>query len=215
MPSKKWSEIRLSKVPDAAAEAALEASGRALRDAVAAAQARPAAPRLTDGSVVLDGLTEGDAPAIVAAEDDAIRFAWMRSEPITLERAAAWIATAATAWEGMEGHLAWAIRTASSPELVGWLALALKPRHGALIECWIAPASRRSGLARRALALACDYGFEQLAMRWIDGEIRPENEASAALATSLGFEPSQLRQMRDGTFINAYRLLRGRWRAPL
>lgn len=40
MATKKWSEVRASKVPDAAAEAALAESGRALRDALALAEMR-------------------------------------------------------------------------------------------------------------------------------------------------------------------------------
>lgn len=45
----------------------------------------------------------------------------------------------------------------------------------------------RQGLATEALQAVCEHAFRQLAVRRIEAEVNPDNEASNALLLSLGF----------------------------
>jgi hypothetical protein len=101
-------------------------------------------PVLTDGVVQLDAPSPDDAEAIVDPEDEAVRWAWFRREPTTVEQALRRVEHAAGAWRAVAEVRAWAIRLVGAPAFVGWLGLRLKP-DGALAE---------SGSRRRTAATA-------------------------------------------------------------
>jgi RimJ/RimL family protein N-acetyltransferase len=55
-----------------------------------------------------------------------------------------------------------------------------------------APWARRNGVASRALRLMCRYAFDELRLARVEVTIEPENFASRATATSVGFHEEGL-----------------------
>lgn len=168
-------------------------------------------PMLTDGVVTLDALRDDDAEAYAKSDDDAIRAAWGRTEPATIEQARRWIEQT-RAWWDAGTHRCFAIREAGSPAFVGRVDVWPVGR-GARIAIFLDAKVRRAGYAGRATALACRYAFEDMKVRYVDAEIIPENEASQRLARSMGFEDHHRGQTRDGGMLLVYRLSVERWRA--
>lgn len=174
------------------------------------------APSLTDGVVVLDGLRPDDAPSLVACYDAAVAWAWFDAQPMTLERAQREVANSTAKWRRASLFRRFAIRRAGNPDIAGTLQLHPKPTDGSVLDLWLCLASRGQGVGKRAARLALAYGFHEMAVAWVEVEVRPENVASRALALAVGFEPieGQWRQLhRNGPFIEPYRLTVERWRA--
>ena len=166
--------------------------------------------------MVLDGLRPDDAPCLVACYDAAVAWAWFDARPMTLERAHRDVANSAAKWRRGSLFRRFAIRRQGSPDLAGTLQLHPKPAEGSVLDIWLCPTSRGQGVGKRAARLALAYGFDEMAVAWVEVEVRPENVASRALAIAVGFEPieGQWRQLHHkGPFIEPYRLTVERWRA--
>jgi ribosomal-protein-alanine N-acetyltransferase len=92
-------------------------------------------------------------------------------------------------------------------ELVGQLtvgAIALSSLRSCTIGYWIDQGHAGRGLMTRAVALVGDYCFLQLNLHRIEINIRPENQASLAVAHKLGFRREGLRER--------YLHIDGQWR---
>lgn len=170
-------------------------------------------PTLSDGVTMLDPPRQDDAAAIVAAEDDAIRWAWDARAPVTLAGARRKIEAANRLW--LTGAPDWrlAIRAVGDSALIGWIRLHRRHDGGAVMDLWIAPAHRRAGHALRAVRLMCRYGFETQALPWIGVEIKPANSDSMALAVAAGMEPNAQGVIRNeaGIFLTRYWITAERW----
>ena len=173
------------------------------------------APVLSDGKTTLTAPRPEDAEAVLAAEDDVIRWAWDAKHPVTLAEAQRRITTAMAYWLNGTPDWRFAVRAADAPTLVGWTRLHLRQDGGAALDLWIAPKHRRAGHALRAVRLVCQYGFEDRQLPWIGVEIKPANTDSLALAAAAGFEPNSQGVIRNeqGIFLTRYWLTAEQWRA--
>jgi RimJ/RimL family protein N-acetyltransferase len=155
---------------------------------------------LSDGVVTLRPLREDDVPPMLAAfRDDpelgaAIGVEEDPGENVLLARVGR---AGDDAAEGVAVELA--IAAADGDELLGTMALVrFDWRHGRCeIGFWLAPQARRQGLGRRATALALGWAFDELHMRRVEMSTLPENEATMALARSLGFAEEGLLRQRN------------------
>lgn len=145
-------------------------------------------PTLTDGTVTLDALGPDDAEPMVASYDEPTRWAWDRDKPLTTDEAREWIEEAAAHWRN-NTRFQFAIRPASDAgAFAGRLDLVpAQAGDGGRIGIIVAPVYRRRHLAARAVELATPFAFEQLDWPFVIAEIKPENEASRALAESVGY----------------------------
>ena len=155
---------------------------------------------LSDGVVTLRPLREDDVPPMLAAfrDDPELGAAIGVEEDPAEDALLARVGRAADdAAEGVAVELA--IASADGDELLGTMALVrFDWRHGRCeIGFWLAPQARRQGLGRRATALALDWAFDELHMRRVEISTLPENEATMALARSLGFAEEGLLRQRN------------------
>lgn len=152
------------------------------------------APRLTDGVIVLDGLTEADAPAHTAGEDDehARRFGWYprRSTEEGVRQA---IRGWGDEWATGAPRRTFAMRDAETGVLAGGCEIRIVRGEGtAEMSYWTFPAWRRRGLATRAVRLACAWAFAELGMSRMELQIEPDNVASRRVAEAAGFREEGL-----------------------
>jgi len=146
------------------------------------------APRLTDGTVVLDAFRPEDADSHLAGEDEELarRFGWFPRRS-TLAGVRETIARWRDQWLTQGPALAFALRLADSDELVG--GCELRPGDGstASLSYWTFPVFRRRGLATRAVVLVSRFAFDALGVTEIEVEIEPDNVASRGVAQRAGF----------------------------
>ncbi|MBS0386142.1 MAG: GNAT family N-acetyltransferase [Proteobacteria bacterium] len=152
-------------------------------------------PRLEAPGLVLRPLEMSDAEALFAAHSDPHTHQyWSSAAHKSVAQTAAYIEDTIAA-----GH-AWAI-TENGGEALGRIAL-FQLRDGvADIGIIMRPDATGRGLASKALALVCAYGFETLGLHRIAADVDPENSASLSLFLRAGFQ-------REG-------LLRGNWKTHL
>ncbi|MFZ2031317.1 MAG: GNAT family N-acetyltransferase [Vitreimonas sp.] len=152
-------------------------------------------PLLEAPGVMLRPLQMSDADALFAAHSDPQTHQyWSSAAHKTVAQTAAYIEDTIAA-----GH-AWAI-TESGGEALGRIALFQLREGVADIGIIMRPDATRRGLASKALALVCDYGFETLDLHRIAADVDPDNSASLSLFLRAGFQ-------REG-------LLRGNWKTHL
>jgi RimJ/RimL family protein N-acetyltransferase len=180
------------------------------------------APRLTDGTVVLDAFEPEDAANHLAGEDDemARRFGWFprRSSPASVGEA---ITHWRDQWSTQGPVRAFALRLAESNELIGGCELRLgqgnacrstepsKPvSRAASMSYWTFPRFRRRGLATRAVALATRFAFDTLGVTEIELEIEPDNVSSRRVAERAGFAEAGTTQTSPGSGAAARPMLR-------
>ena len=144
---------------------------------------------LSDGVVHLRLIAEADIPAIVDAVQDPEIPRWTRVPDPYSEEDGRHFHRMATTGREAGTDLATVIVDADDGHLLGTIALHnIDPENG---RCtggyWIAAPERRRGVARRALALLCRYGFEELDVQRIELWIDPTNTASLRVAVVAGF----------------------------
>ncbi|BDB59095.1 MULTISPECIES: GNAT family N-acetyltransferase [Rhodococcus] len=144
---------------------------------------------LTDGAVVLSPPGPADVDAITQACRDPLIARWTTvPSPYARADALHFVEDVVPA-KWAQGWPDWAVRTAADGVLRGMVGFV--PREGSDPEIgyWIAPTTRRHGLATAAVRLACGFAFAQ------DGMNVPRvawrafvgNHASAAVARRVGF----------------------------
>lgn len=171
---------------------------------------------LTDGVVAVRPIADADLPAIVdAAQDPEIsRFTrvpnpYGEADARQFQRSTETGMAAGAEFTGV-------IVDATSGRLLG--TLGLHSIDTANRRCsagyWVAAAQRGRGIARRALALACRFGFEELGLERIEVWIEPANLPSLRVAEAVGFKREGL--LRSFAEVNGqrrdmlmYSLLRG------
>jgi RimJ/RimL family protein N-acetyltransferase len=146
------------------------------------------APRLTDGTVVLDAFQPDDAASHLAGEDEEVarRFGWFPRRS-SLPGVQAAIARWRDQWFRQGPVRAFALRLADGEALVGGCELRLGAGRTASMSYWTFPRFRRRGLATRAVVLVARYAFETLGVPEIELEIEPDNVASRGVAQRAGF----------------------------
>jgi RimJ/RimL family protein N-acetyltransferase len=155
------------------------------------------APDLTDGVVRLDGFTFDDVAAHLAGEDEEIarRFAWWPRRS-TLETVRAAICRWTDGWATGGATRAFAVREVATGRLVGHCELRVQDDDIAHASYSTAAHARRLGYAARALRLASDWGFRELAIIRLELYIEPDNAASRAVARRAGFVEEGLLRCR-------------------
>ena len=147
----------------------------------------PPDPPLSDGVIRLRRFDVGDVDQIAdACADPSIQRFLPLPHPYGRLDAEAYIARTVVDWaEGTKA--AFAIVGDDDPnELLGAINVAVAGAVGNS-GYWIAPAARRRGVATRALTMLTRWAMAELELGVVILEIRPENEASQAVARAAGF----------------------------
>jgi RimJ/RimL family protein N-acetyltransferase len=170
-------------------------------------------PTISTKRLVLDALSEQDAPVVEDLAGDAEVAAGVVGIPHPYPRGAAvgWIAALN---QDNRAEITWAMRSREARILVGCVTLFLAPRHGrAEIAFWVGRTYWRRGFATEAAFAVVGYAFDQLALHRIDGGHFTWNEASRAVLVKLGFQREGVRRgylLRSGKFedVVVYGLMR-------
>jgi RimJ/RimL family protein N-acetyltransferase len=139
-------------------------------------------PRLEAPGLVLRPLEVADAEALFAAHSDARSHQYWSSAP---HKSVA--QTAAYIEDTIEAGHAWAI-TESGGQALGRIALFQLREGVADIGIIMRPDATGRGLASKALALVCAYGFDALDLHRVAADVDPDNSASLSLFLRAGFE---------------------------
>jgi RimJ/RimL family protein N-acetyltransferase len=179
----------------------------------------PPDPPLTDGVVKLRGFRDDDADAIAEMMDDEEMSRWTRTPwPYRRPDAVEWLESQPGLRErGSELNLA--IVDASNDELAGSMGLRFRDDARGELGYLVARWARRREFGSRALRLYAGWAFEELGLGRLEILIRPENEASRAMAESVGFRREGV--LRSHTVVRGeradmviYGLLPGELRPP-
>jgi RimJ/RimL family protein N-acetyltransferase len=143
---------------------------------------------LSDGIVRLDGFTLADVEAHLAGEDEemARRFGWWPRHS-TVETVTAAIRRWAEQWATAGSTRTFAVREIATSRLVGHCELRLREDAVAHGSYSIAHHARGHGYAARAIGLACEWAFRELAVARVELYIEPDNLASREVARRAGF----------------------------
>ena len=157
---------------------------------------------LTDGLIVLRALREADVPFIVAAcsDPETSRFTIALPFPYTEDDARAYVSAAADSWRAAERR-PYAITDPASDTLIGAIEVGLGVEGS--IGYWVAPGSRRQGVATRALTLLARWAVTEGGVERLELVTHPENRASQRVAEKAGF-------VREGVLRSHTRFREGR-----
>jgi RimJ/RimL family protein N-acetyltransferase len=180
------------------------------------------APELRADGLVLGPWRDSDAAVVLAIADDPDTRAWSPSmRPLrTISDARAWMHRRMT----NEGRVDWAVRDAASGVLVGRVGLHRFEREpqvdarSAEIGYGVHPAHRRRAVARRAVQIATQHGFDVLGLHRISLIHATGNTASCAVAASSGYRfegvEREVLDHGDGVLHDVHRHARLRSDAP-
>lgn len=127
-----------------------------------------------------------DAPAVLAAFEDADIVRWHTRRMRTRDQAEAWIESTQNAWT-KEQSIGWAIVDISDDSVLGRCALHTQLEYGiAEIAYWVLPHARRHGVAVRAAVAATRWGHA-FGFHRVELEHSSLNVASCAVANRAGF----------------------------
>ena len=152
-------------------------------------------PTLTDGIVLLDEFRPDDLDAHVSGEDEehARRLGWYPDHS-TRETALTAFERWGRDWAEDGPTRALAARRTDSGELVGGCQLRLREKRIGELSYWTFPQHRGRGFARRAAALLCRYGFENLGIERIEAYVEPDNSNSRRVVEAVGFQGKDSRE---------------------
>ena len=161
----------------------------------------PADPALSDGTVVVDALTDGDAADIVEACNDPEIARWLPVPvPYTHDDAVFFLGLCAEQ-QAAGRQLQHAVRRTDTGRFAGLLGTRFLRDRTIEFGYWTAPGSRREGLMTRALRLLTAHAFATWGVHRIEILTAEENTASSVVAGRAGFRP-------EGTRRNAMTLSR-------
>jgi ribosomal-protein-alanine N-acetyltransferase len=147
----------------------------------------PPQPPLDDGVVKLRSWQSVDAPAITRMFQDPEALRWTRApSPYREHDAHAWLASVSTQMRRGDA-LPLAMTDSAEDTLVGSIDLRMRGEgrgeFGYVVAVW----ARRRGVGSRALRLFSRWALEELGIARLELLVQPDNEASLALARSVGF----------------------------
>lgn len=158
----------------------------------------PGRPRRRGDGVTLGSFTPGDAPVLREVDHDPEhrrRFDFPDDFAPSLEHSEAVIARWAE--ERRAGvRFPFAVRDATSGELLGGCELHPTGRGTANVSYWTHPLHRRRGIASEAVRQVCALAFAELGLRRIELEADPDNVGSHRVAVRNGFEEAGVRAGR-------------------
>jgi RimJ/RimL family protein N-acetyltransferase/DNA-binding CsgD family transcriptional regulator len=142
-------------------------------------------PVLSDGVVLLRALRTEDADDVTAGCQDPDTARWTTvPSPYSLADASSFIAGLSQNWWAVP---TWAITAPPSDRWAGTIDIRPDGEGGAVVGYMVAPWARGSGLAARALRLACTWGFATLGLQVVTWYAIVGNEASRRSAIRAGF----------------------------
>ncbi|HEU5106705.1 MAG TPA: GNAT family N-acetyltransferase [Solirubrobacterales bacterium] len=154
-------------------------------------------------------------PAVADDVDDLVR---LHDDPLVAEymgvRERAWyewrVEASREEWAA-RGHGFVVVLDARSGRFLGRTGLKYWPEFGETELGWVLrPEARGSGYATEAARAVLDWGFENLGVPYVTAMIRPDNDASVAVAGRLGMAPRRRDQL-DGVPIVVYSIDREGW----
>jgi RimJ/RimL family protein N-acetyltransferase len=140
--------------------------------------------KLSDGNVELRPWTLDDAPAIVAACNDAEIQHWIPviPRPYTEDDALAFVRGEVPG----SGTHQFAITTGG--RVAGSIGMKVNESATGHIGYWCAPEARGRGVTTRALRLLCRHSLDELGLERLELITDPENHASQRVAQKVGFQ---------------------------
>jgi RimJ/RimL family protein N-acetyltransferase len=137
-------------------------------------------------------LRPADADAVYQACQDPLVQKWTVALPVPYTRADAGLFINVLAPQGWAEDTActWAIEDPGSEEFLGVISLTGRGDGCDEVGYWLAPAGRGRGVATKALAQVCRFGFECLSLESIRWTAILGNEASRRVAERVGFQVS-------------------------
>jgi len=146
-------------------------------------------PVLTTARLVLRATSPHDVEGVFAMESDpvAMRY-WSRPPMRDIAEARASVERAMTFFAARNG-LRWSITRAGEDQLIGHVSVFdfHEPSDRADIGYGLARAHWGQGFMREALIAVVDYAFGPLALRRLEADIHPRNQASLRAVERLGF----------------------------
>ena len=147
-------------------------------------------PVLTTDRLLLRQLTMADAPGVQRLRSDEQVMQYVnRPLTLTLEQAESWVAMILDALDKNEG-ISWCICLKENPaKHIGNIGLwrIEKENYRAEIGYMLEPSLQGKGLMFEALQKVVEYGFKDMGLHSIEGQIDPRNIASSALLKKAGF----------------------------
>jgi [ribosomal protein S5]-alanine N-acetyltransferase len=147
-------------------------------------------PELRTDRLLLRQMTLVDAPGVqkLRSNEDVMKYI---NRPLTrtIEEAEIWVNIIIAAVEKNDG-ITWCICLKEKPsEHVGSIGLWRidKENHRAEIGYMLEPSLQGKGIMYEALQKVIEYGFREIKLHSIEGQIDPRNTASAALLKKAGF----------------------------
>jgi [ribosomal protein S5]-alanine N-acetyltransferase len=147
-------------------------------------------PELRTDRLLLRQMTLVDAPGVqkLRSNEDVMKYI---NRPLTrtIEEAESWVNIIIAAVEKNDG-ITWCICLKEKPsEHVGSIGLWRidKENHRAEIGYMLEPSLQGKGIMYEALQKVIEYGFREIKLHSIEGQIDPRNTASAALLKKAGF----------------------------
>ncbi len=154
-------------------------------------------PTLAGDGIDMPPMTADDAEALFAAHsDEAVHHFWASAAHKNIEETRAYIIDTLS----RPNTYAWTMRETGGP-IVGRFALFVLREGVAEIGLILQRDAQGRGIARRALKLVEDFGFNVLGLHRIYADVDPDNSASCGLFERAGYQ-------REG-------LLRGHWKTHL
>lgn len=147
-------------------------------------------PVLTTDRLLLREMTLPDAPCILRLRSNEEVMKYI-NRPLTrtLEDAQAWIGVVVSTLQKAEG-ITWCIALKETPsEPVGTIGLwrIEKENYRAEIGYMLEPSLQGKGIMYEAIQKVVDFGFRQMGLHSIEGQLDPRNIASAKVLEKAGF----------------------------
>jgi ribosomal-protein-alanine N-acetyltransferase len=147
-------------------------------------------PELTTQRLLLRQMTLADAPAVqrLRCNEEAMKYI-NRPLTLTIQEAESWIGVIIDTLAKNDG-ITWCICLKEDPaEHVGSIGLwrIEKENYRAEIGYMLEPRLQGQGIMYEAIQKIVHYGFQEMKLHSIEGQIDPRNAASAALLKKAGF----------------------------
>ncbi|MCC3157817.1 GNAT family N-acetyltransferase [Hymenobacter sp. 15J16-1T3B] len=140
--------------------------------------------------LLLRRITLADAPTVLFLRSDPATMRYLDREPAASLADAETFVGLVDAGLSENRGITWALaRLGEEEQMIGTCGLWRldAEHHRGEIGYTLHPAAWGQGLMSEALAAVCRYGFEQLRLHSIEGNVNPQNEASIKLLERQGF----------------------------
>jgi RimJ/RimL family protein N-acetyltransferase len=162
---------------------------------------------LRGDGIILRPWRDDDAPAIIAACQDAEIIRWLPVIPTPYgeQEARDYLEQCRVNWERGDTYNFAVVD--ESGELLGSLGMSVRRFSIGHIGYWTAPGARRRGVASKALKTLCRWAIDELGLKRLELMTDPDNVASQGVAEKVGFQREAVirsnLEYRDGSRRNS------------